>query len=39
MVGWIVQTGILVMIAVIALLTIGAVGFQARGAEFGDESQ
>ena len=39
--GWTVQTGILVMIAVIALLTIGAVGVfvSLRGAEFGDESQ
>ena len=36
--GWSAQTGILVMIAVIALLAIGAVGVfvSLRGAEFSD---
>ncbi len=38
--GWTVQTGILVMIAVIALLAIGGVGIfvSLRGAEFSDDS-
>ena len=38
--GWTVQTGILVMIAIIALLAIGGVGVfvSLRGADFSDDA-